>query len=268
MTPDIRAEIWLGGRSMGLGQPDVERHDPGLDPEAEQGEEKNSRGGRRSGIEGARPWKIEGPRAARQEDKEGIEGQGAGMGADQVHEGGTPDLLHLLFGQDEEEAADGHHLPDHQKKDAIPTGGQRGNAGREDAVQEPEPAGCSQVPAMGKVSQAVDGAQAADEQGGKQENRSQAVEPEADMAPRQGPGGGQFRHRTAGQGNADGDDPEQGAAGHQPGTQLLAPGGAAAPGQGWNSGDQDDQNTGEIGGDDHGHISRLPSSRSSPSRMV
>ena len=44
ITPDMMADTWLGAIARATGQPDVQRHDAGLDAEADQREHEN-RGG-------------------------------------------------------------------------------------------------------------------------------------------------------------------------------------------------------------------------------
>ena len=42
-TPDMMADTWLGAIGMGAGQPDVQRHDAGLEAEADQGQDEDRR---------------------------------------------------------------------------------------------------------------------------------------------------------------------------------------------------------------------------------
>jgi hypothetical protein len=126
---------------MGLGQPDVQRHQAGLGAEAEEGQEKRGRGPERGHLGIAHV--VEGicALAALQDAEAEQQGDRTDVGDQQVEEAGAADVGDLVVGGDQEIGGQGHDFPsDHEGVGIISEQHQR-HARQEQVIPERQQAG-------------------------------------------------------------------------------------------------------------------------------
>ena len=159
-------------------KPEMQGHDSGLEPEADQGEEEE--GAQRAYPRGPGGDRPQGEGAGRPfpEREHGEYGQAADMCRYQVDEAGSPALRFPILGRDEEEGRQGHGLPAEYEGQSMLGDEEEDHAGDEDAPEELEPASARGAMRLRPVSQAVDRAQAAHEENGDQEEGAKAVDPD------------------------------------------------------------------------------------------
>jgi hypothetical protein len=127
-------------RRMCLGQPHVQRQEPGLGPEAEQRQAEGPGRPRRRQVCGAHRIEGELPCAALQHAEAEQDRHGAHVRDQQVQESGAADLRDAVLGGDEEVRRQRHGFPGHHESVRVVGQQHEAHAGEEQVVLQAEDA--------------------------------------------------------------------------------------------------------------------------------
>ncbi|OGR35911.1 MAG: hypothetical protein A2091_03695 [Desulfuromonadales bacterium GWD2_61_12] len=164
-------------RRVGIGEPDVEGKESGLDPETGNGESRQE-GGRRLGKlrQAGEIGKGQAAAVNAGADKKSEEKHQRQVGEDEVEPGGLAHLGLPVFKGDEEEGADGHDLPRRQKEDGIGGGDDQEQAGDEDIEEEPVGAEGRGARIILEIADGVNGTEEGEKGDGENEKSGQGIE--------------------------------------------------------------------------------------------
>ncbi len=174
----------MAGRGrVGAGQPNVQRHDAGLQTEADERQDEDGRRQSRRQVVWIHGNQRE--RAVRagpaQQGEEGEQAKGRRVGGHQVEPAGFADILLLVFRGDQEEGRQRHDLPAEQEQDAVARDRQQGHAGGHRAVEQTQLAPVLRVFRLLPVGQPVDVAQERDQEDRQQKDGRQPVHGHAEL---------------------------------------------------------------------------------------
>ena len=239
-----RRDVARGG-GMGVGKPDVQGEQAGLDAEAEQCQQKE--GGRDRGRQlgqGAEVGEVETAAAHPGLDEEGEQQHHPAMRDQQVEPGRPAYLVVVMVPGDEEEGGEGHQLPGGEKKDRVGRGDHQQHGGDQQVEKEPVGPQRPVLPFLFQVAGSVHGARRPQQGDGDHEPGRQGVEAQRQGAGRHRPGGLPGKRLAAAQ------DMQRRRRGQQPGADRRdrsEPGGepGTAPGEKGRSAPGDEQQQGQ-----------------------
>ena len=210
-------------RRVGLGEPDVQRHDARLGAEAQQGQHEGAAG--RGPGQAAEAGEVQ-PAPAQQEEQGHQEG-GADLRCGQVGQPCPSGAGLLVLEGDQEPGADGHGLPGQEEQHGVAGQDHHGHAGHQQVVEQP--GGAQAAGGMAQIPAAVERRNRADAVHRQQKEAGQGIQGHAEGAPDlpqpgQADGAGQAqRQRRDGAGQ-----PEQIAGRAAPAADRFDPAGLAA----------------------------------------
>ena len=217
-------------RGVGVrrGEPDVQRHDAGLEAEAEQRGQEDPGGGPTLRRERPRRREEEGAARPLQQGDHGEKRQGTQVGRDQVEDAGVAHLRLLVLRRQGEIGGQGHDLPDHQEEHRVAHQKKRAECRGEQPQEKGELADVPGVLPCRPVTDPVEGAAAGHQEYREQEERGERVD--AELAGPEGKAGEQgevLRDRDQQLPERSGAT-DQRARQHQGGGEALGAGGAPA----------------------------------------
>jgi hypothetical protein len=144
----------------------MERHDPGLQAEPHDGEEKHGRRLERPCGGFIDPSPFEATGSLPQEDEEREQRHGTNVRRDEIDPCSPAGARGAVVGRDEEIGGEGHGLPAHEEEHARAGQEEERHAAGQEAVEAPKLAAIPWVHRLRPVGQAVDGSEAGDEEDG------------------------------------------------------------------------------------------------------
>ena len=130
------ADDEAGGRGIGLGQPDVKRHEPGLCPESDQGQQEQQIGRARRNPAGDR-GEIERAGLVPQQNEQHEQKRGPQVRGHQIGSAGLEHPRPLVVERHQKIGGDAHHLPGHEKQQAVAGQGDQSHAGGHQIEEKP-----------------------------------------------------------------------------------------------------------------------------------
>ena len=176
-----------GRRRVRPGEPDVERHDPGLDAEPEKGENQNGRQKRRS-AESGRPHEEPGSRRLAEKPEHREQEESRDVRRDDVDPSRAKRLGVVLLGRDEKEGRETDQFPADEERPGVSGDHHHEQPGGRDAVEAAELARVVRVLGFRPVAFAINRSEGRHQKHRHEKERAQPVDREADRSARQPPG--------------------------------------------------------------------------------
>ena len=171
----------MGRRSsVGARQPDVQRHEAGLEPEANQRQDENGCGRSRRVAVLIQGRQRELARDGAKHGEEAEETQRGRVRRHQVDPARFAGFFLVLFGHNQEKRRQRHDFPAEQEQNAVAGKHQQPHAGSQRPVEQAQPAAVLRMLRLSPVTQPVDVAQERDQEDRQQEDGRQAVNANAE----------------------------------------------------------------------------------------
>ena len=188
----------LAGRGrVGAGQPEMKGHRARLQAKAEEGQEEKAVRAAPAQKPGE-GFQIETSGGMAPQREQAEEGQRADMGGDDVDEARPSAFPTVVLNRYKEESRERHRLPSDQEGQGVPGDEQKGHPRHKQAEEKLQPPTRPPVARRGRITEAVNRGEGADEKNGHQEECAQGIE--CDEA---------VPHRRPRQGDRDRARPEQ-----------------------------------------------------------
>jgi hypothetical protein len=178
-------------RRVRPGQPEVQRHHAGLDPKADQRDQKNRGLKANPDLRSIEPPQFERPGRDAEHREEREQRERADVRRNQVNPPGSASLGLVVFSADQEERRERHDLPSEEEGDSISRQRHQCQTRDEQAIAEAELSPIACVLALLPVFQPVNRPGHTEQEHGHHEERRKRIKPEMKRPFRQRPGKGE-----------------------------------------------------------------------------